>query len=206
MDLLWNTHFLRNCFLVFSFSAAGLFGFPAEAQQQGHQANYTRCLHGYSGCDLFELTNDEKIQVQEATHQRNYNNCLHGYSGCDSSKLTESEKLPIQEAAHQRNYNNCLHGYSGCDVSTLTDVEKSAISSGRSNNPIAKPQLPPNASQNPPPHYYANRDGQRVQSPTHSKTVPTGATAQCRDGSYSFSQHHQGTCSHHGGVSKWLDQ
>src|SRR6267154_571030 len=127
MDLLWNTHFLRNCFLVFSFSVAGLFGFPVEAQQQGHQANYTRCLHGYSGCDLSELTNDEK--------------------------------LPVQEAAHQRNYNNCLHGYSGCDVSTLTDVEKSAISSGRSNNPIVKPQLPPNASQNPPPHYYTNRDG-----------------------------------------------
>jgi hypothetical protein len=30
------------------------------------------------------------------------------------------------------------------------------------------------------------------------------ATAQCRDGTYSFSQHHQGTCSHHGGVSGWL--
>jgi len=35
--------------------------------------------------------------------------------------------------------------------------------------------------------------------------APTGATAQCRDGSYSFSQHHSGTCSHHGGVAVWLD-
>ena len=34
---------------------------------------------------------------------------------------------------------------------------------------------------------------------------PPGATAQCRDGSYSFSQHHSGTCSHHGGVATWLD-
>jgi hypothetical protein len=34
---------------------------------------------------------------------------------------------------------------------------------------------------------------------------PSGATAVCRDGTYSFSQHHSGTCSHHGGVSKWLD-
>ena len=31
------------------------------------------------------------------------------------------------------------------------------------------------------------------------------ATAQCRDGSYSYSQHHSGTCSHHGGVAVWLD-
>ena len=34
---------------------------------------------------------------------------------------------------------------------------------------------------------------------------PPGATAQCRDGTYSYSQHHSGTCSHHGGVARWLD-
>lgn len=35
--------------------------------------------------------------------------------------------------------------------------------------------------------------------------APAGATAQCRDGSYSFSQHHSGTCSGHDGVAKWID-
>jgi hypothetical protein len=54
------------------------------------------------------------------------------------------------------------------------------------------------------PHYYTNSAGQRVQSPTKANAVPSGATAQCRDGSYSFSQNHRGTCSHHGGVAKWL--
>lgn len=34
---------------------------------------------------------------------------------------------------------------------------------------------------------------------------PPGATARCRDGSYSYSTHHSGTCSHHGGVAVWLD-
>ncbi|UMB69120.1 DUF3761 domain-containing protein [Mycobacterium paraterrae] len=33
---------------------------------------------------------------------------------------------------------------------------------------------------------------------------PPGATAICRDGDYSFSTHHSGTCSRHGGVSQWL--
>ena len=46
--------------------------------------------------------------------------------------------------------------------------------------------------------------GQAVESQPQSTGVPAGATAQCRDGSYSFSQHRQGTCSHHGGVSRWL--
>jgi hypothetical protein len=56
----------------------------------------------------------------------------------------------------------------------------------------------------PKPRYYTNSAGQRVQSPTKADAAPSGATAQCRDGSYSFSQNHRGTCSHHGGVAKWL--
>jgi len=37
-----------------------------------------------------------------------------------------------------------------------------------------------------------------------SSTDPTGATAKCKDGTYSKSQHHSGTCSKHGGVAEWL--
>ena len=39
---------------------------------------------------------------------------------------------------------------------------------------------------------------------TASNTDPTGATAKCKDGTYSKSQHHSGTCSSHGGVAEWL--
>jgi hypothetical protein len=51
--------------------------------------------------------------------------------------------------------------------------------------------------------YYTNSSGHRVHRPERSQTPPAGATAHCRDGSWSFSQHHQGTCSHHGGVEAW---
>jgi hypothetical protein len=37
-----------------------------------------------------------------------------------------------------------------------------------------------------------------------SNTDPTGATAKCKDGTYSKSKHHAGTCSSHGGVAEWL--
>jgi hypothetical protein len=41
-------------------------------------------------------------------------------------------------------------------------------------------------------------------APTPAATVPSsGATAQCRDGTPSYSQHRSGTCSHHGGVAVW---
>ena len=52
--------------------------------------------------------------------------------------------------------------------------------------------------------YYTNSKGQKVQSPTYYNSPPPGATALCRDGTYSFSQSRRGTCSHLGGVAKWL--
>lgn len=33
---------------------------------------------------------------------------------------------------------------------------------------------------------------------------PSGATAICVDGTYSYSTNRRGTCSHHGGVAVWL--
>jgi hypothetical protein len=52
---------------------------------------------------------------------------------------------------------------------------------------------------------YVNSKGQTVKRPENCSGVPQGATAQCRDGSYSFSQSRRGTCSRHGGVAKWLE-
>lgn len=52
-------------------------------------------------------------------------------------------------------------------------------------------------------NYYINVDGNRVHSPAYSDSIPSGASAKCRDGTYSFSQNRRGTCSHHGGVSVW---
>lgn len=51
--------------------------------------------------------------------------------------------------------------------------------------------------------HYTNVYGNRVQSPTYYNQRPEGATALCRDGTYSFSQSRRGTCSHHGGVARW---
>jgi len=52
---------------------------------------------------------------------------------------------------------------------------------------------------------YQNVNGSTVQSPAYSSNgVPAGASAVCADGTYSFSMHRSGTCSHHGGVAEWL--
>jgi hypothetical protein len=53
---------------------------------------------------------------------------------------------------------------------------------------------------------YINSQGERVPSPTRTadSQPPPGATAHCRDGTFSFSRTRRGTCSHHGGVAEWL--
>jgi hypothetical protein len=68
--------------------------------------------------------------------------------------------------------------------------------------PKSQSATPPRLSND---RHYTNSDGHQVHSPAYSSgCVPAGATALCGDGTYSFSQHRSGTCSHHGGVSKWL--
>ena len=68
------------------------------------------------------------------------------------------------------------------------------------------PTATPRESQLAEHGHYTNRSGAVVHSPAHSVTgqAPDGASAKCRDGTFSFSQHHRGTCSHHGGVAAWL--
>jgi hypothetical protein len=49
------------------------------------------------------------------------------------------------------------------------------------------------APRRPVPHRPVHR---APKAPAH----PAGATAECRDGTFSYAAHHQGACSHHGGV------
>lgn len=90
----------------------------------------------------------------------------------------------------------------------VQSTQKTSDSSQTENNPI-QVKATTNKSVSQPysgsnADYYTNVDGNRIQSPTYYDSAPAGASAQCGDGTYSFSQHHQGTCSHHGGVAEWL--
>ena len=53
---------------------------------------------------------------------------------------------------------------------------------------------------------YINFKGDWIPSPRLSADgqPPAGSSAQCRDKTYSFSRSRSGTCSHHGGVARWL--
>jgi hypothetical protein len=92
--------------------------------------------------------------------------------------------------------------------STTANMQSTASSAPPSSNTTVTPApntgaTDTNLSNN---NTYTNSDGNTVHSLATStdNTTPAGATARCGDGSYSFSQHRSGTCSHHGGVATWL--
>ena len=76
--------------------------------------------------------------------------------------------------------------------------------------PTPKPTIAPTIAPAPklevsaPCGTYTNSAGNEVPSPCDYDSVPSGATAECKDGTYSFSQSRRGTCSGHGGVAQWL--
>ena len=70
--------------------------------------------------------------------------------------------------------------------------------------PGVPPPVPPAAPSAPKPS-----SGSTPKAATQPSTkappagAPEGATAKCRDGSYSFAKTHRGACSRHGGVAEW---
>lgn len=52
--------------------------------------------------------------------------------------------------------------------------------------------------------YYTDTRGHPVHTPVRADRAPDGASARCRDSTYSFSHSRRGTCSRHGGVAEWL--
>ncbi len=92
----------------------------------------------------------------------------------------------------------CKVSYDG----TIGYVSKKFLSKNASDNISDKKEIHLDTKQSA--HYYTNTFGEKVQSPTHYDSPPAGASAVCGDGTYSFSRNRRGTCSHHGGVARWL--
>jgi uncharacterized protein YgiM (DUF1202 family) len=108
------------------------------------------------------------------------------------SKIPKGTDVYIQECTDgwcKINYNDLTGYVSSKLIRYATDPSKKTT-----NSPVAHQKV----------KHYTNSNGERIQSPTYYNAIPEGATAVCQDGTYSFSRNRRGTCSHHGGVKKWL--
>lgn len=91
---------------------------------------------------------------------------------------------------------NALPSVSGWSVVGEQPAAGATVPAGSTVRLILSPPPPP-----PPPPAPAPAPAPVPDQP--AQAPGGGATALCNDGTLSFSAHHQGTCSHHGGVAQW---
>lgn len=103
-----------------------------------------------------------------------------------AAKKAEEERVAAEEKAAQ-------------EIADRAEATKREVEAA-SNTYIVSPQ--PSTATNCANGTYINTDGNTVCRPSSSNTG--GATAICKDGTYSYSQNNRGTCSKHGGVQTWL--
>lgn len=74
---------------------------------------------------------------------------------------------------------------------------------GTGGGPVTDPGPPPGM----PAGTTAAPGSKSAPATKSAPNAPTQATptAKCKDGTFSYATHHEGACSHHGGVAQWLD-
>jgi hypothetical protein len=93
-------------------------------------------------------------------------------------------------------------GHGGVDKKAAKQ-SASAAKAEKKATPVVKPTMP--APPAPTRAATTPRAPAAAPSAVHaSNTDPTGATAQCKDGTYSHATSHRGACARHQGVAKWL--
>ena len=98
-------------------------------------------------------------------------------------------------------------GHGGIQKATKAKTAAAATTAAPATAAAAAPAAAPAATPAAAPSTTAAKTATATKSaPTTavSNTDPTGATAKCKDGTYSKSTHRSGTCSSHGGVAEWL--
>lgn len=137
--------------------------------------------------------------VHAQSYSRRDDTRVKSYDRAAPGQKTGSAKTPAASRARRDNLATGLSGDAAgrCDHSLLTPGELARVRKVETGTP---------ATSHTTGHGYVNSQGERVPSPTWTKDgrAPAGASAKCRDGSFSFSRSRRGTCSHHGGVASWL--
>jgi hypothetical protein len=97
------------------------------------------------------------------------------------------------------------HGGVGTPSSTTTATTTPATAAPAKTSPAPASSTPTKTTAASPSPTTTTTTSSGSVAGKSETTDPTGAIAKCKDGLYSHSKTHTGTCSRHGGVAQWLD-
>jgi hypothetical protein len=120
--------------------------------------------------------------------------------------------LALGGVVHAKDMKSCTADWKTAKAAHTTQKHKDFMSACLAGSaaaapvPVATPALAAKSS------LFSHRAAPATSAPTSTQTssvaakgpMPAGATAQCKDGTWSMSKTHSGSCSHHGGVAKFL--
>ena len=139
---------------------------------------------------------------------------FHGVKATNNDKLSFTRVFSQNKHSYQKpiNYVRYFQTNSGAKPFFISTLPTKPVQTLTPSPQTTQNPTPPVTTPTPAPTQqptctngsYVNSAGNTVCSPETAPSAPAGATAQCVDGTYSFSQSHSGTCSHHGGVAQWL--
>jgi endonuclease YncB( thermonuclease family) len=164
--------------------------------------NKNSLIYHWAGCpSLNKISSSNRIefsstQEAEAAGYRAAKNCPTPPPTSQENPDSESTNAPVYLSETQ----NIAPPVTASTPITRTLPSPSAATTEsydyRSNSPSYETKRTDNYSA-PSPSAAVSRERQ-------VDTAPAGASALCADGTYSYSANRRGTCSHHGGVARWL--
>lgn len=132
--------------------------------------------------------------VSKPATQRNYDCSKPGNANKAVCKAAVKPATPPAASPTARNY----------DCSKPGNANKTVCKSASPMAPAARPTVAPRPAAPAAQPTFAPRPAAPASVlPAAPAAGPQGATARCKDGTYSHAAHHSGSCSHHGGVAQF---
>lgn len=133
--------------------------------------------------------------VDETKIYGNSGSKIYHWAGCPGFvKIGEKNRVVFNTAAEAESA-----GYRAAKNCSTAIPRSSESNANRSNESLEASV----SDQSLAPSYVVPTNNRTVERTTPA-TAPSGASARCADGTYSYSQSRRGTCSRHGGVAEWL--
>ena len=120
------------------------------------------------------------------------------------SALAKTHMVVCKDGTHAKAGRGACSGHGGVAMAASRVVAKE------------KPKASTQKAEAKPKHEWAKKLKGKMEGHTAAKheaakkpakagaAGPAGATARCKDGSYSHAKTHRGACSGHGGVAEWM--